>query len=219
MSKAQDRFDENAREIARLLEIHQEIAGSGPGRKHDVEVLNKSAIVLITSFWEAFCEDLAEEGLEHLVQHAKDASALPDQLKKDVASELKQEAHGLAVWKIADGNWRQEIRNRMQKMTEQRNRKLNTPKTAQINQLFLGALGLEKVSAKWQWSNMSSESAGEKLDRLVSLRGSIAHRGVADDTVYKADVKDYQRFVGELSKKTTNTVSVFVSTATGVPMD
>ena len=37
------------------------------GRRYHLEVLNKSAIVLVTSFWEAYCEDIAAEGLAHIV--------------------------------------------------------------------------------------------------------------------------------------------------------
>jgi hypothetical protein len=34
-------------------------------------VLNKSAIVLLTAFWEAYCEDLAAEALNHVGDHRK----------------------------------------------------------------------------------------------------------------------------------------------------
>jgi hypothetical protein len=39
-----ENFQSHSREIERLTEIHIEIAGPGPGHKHDVEVLHKSAI-------------------------------------------------------------------------------------------------------------------------------------------------------------------------------
>lgn len=39
--------------------------GTARGRRFDLEVLNKSAIVLITSYWEAYCEDIAAEALDH----------------------------------------------------------------------------------------------------------------------------------------------------------
>ena len=47
-------------------------------------------------------EDVAGEGLAHLVAHAADSSKLPDVVKRIVANELKKENHELAVWKIAD---------------------------------------------------------------------------------------------------------------------
>lgn len=83
-----------------------ELTPTGPGRKYGVEVLNKSAIVLLCAVWEAYCEDLASEAVEHLVTHAKDASALPKALRKQIAQELKADSHELAVWKLAGQDWR-----------------------------------------------------------------------------------------------------------------
>ena len=51
-SKAKKAFDDNANDIKRLLEIHLQFGGSKQGRRRQLEVLNKSGIVLITSFWE-----------------------------------------------------------------------------------------------------------------------------------------------------------------------
>jgi RiboL-PSP-HEPN len=101
-TKARAAFDDNAKDIERLLELHQSEGGSTPGRRYGLGVLNKSAIVLITAFWEAYCEDIAAEGLNHLVKHAKTAETLPNELKKIVAKALKSEQHELAIWKLSD---------------------------------------------------------------------------------------------------------------------
>ena len=53
-SKAWKAFNQNAGDIQRLLVIHQEEGGTSPGRRYRLEALNKSAIVLTTSFWEAY---------------------------------------------------------------------------------------------------------------------------------------------------------------------
>ena len=66
-SKARKAYDANANDIERLLELHMQIGGGAPGRRYGLEVLNKSAVVLVTAFWEAYCEDIAAEGLEHIV--------------------------------------------------------------------------------------------------------------------------------------------------------
>jgi hypothetical protein len=105
-SKARQAFDANCADIDRLINIHSRLTGPGPGRRYDVEVLNKAGIVLITSFWEAYCEDLAAEALEHLVDHSETAAKLPIELQKAVAKSLKTDAHELAVWKLADDGWR-----------------------------------------------------------------------------------------------------------------
>lgn len=44
-----DLFLDNSDKVNRLLEIHTALTGTGPGYKHNVEVLNKSAIVLLVA--------------------------------------------------------------------------------------------------------------------------------------------------------------------------
>src|SRR5438128_1490612 len=81
-SKARKALDENAGDIDRLLEIHTKLGGSGVGRRHQLEVLNKSALVLLTANWEAYCEDIAAEALEHLIQHSKAPEDLPKGIRQ-----------------------------------------------------------------------------------------------------------------------------------------
>ena len=214
-SKARRAFDENCGDIERLLEIHADLGGDARGRRRRLEVLNKSAVVLITSFWEAYCEDLAAEGLDHLVTHAGDCDVLPVQLRKQVAHELERDEHELASWKLAGDGWRSVLSSRLDDLREERNRKLNTPKTAQIDDLFLKALGVPKVSTYWRWNNMSIAQASRKLDKYVQLRGAIAHRGVAGTSVHKQAVDDYYGHVRLLVGKTGGRVNSVIKKATG----
>lgn len=214
-SKARAAFDKNCEDIDRLLELHASITGTAPGRRRQVEVLNKAAIVLVTAFWEAYCEDVAAEGLAHLVQHSPEAQKLPPELKKQIVKELSDDDNQLAVWQLADTGWKQVLRSRLDRLREERNRKLNTPKTAQIDELFVKALGVKKISAKWAWSGMSVSSASDKLDKYVTLRGSIAHRGSASASVHKSHVTDYYEHVKKLVGKTGGSVNTVVRGATG----
>lgn len=218
-SRARAAFNKNAEDIQRLLELHQQVGGDAPGRRYGLEVLNKSAIVLITAFWEAYCEDIAAEGLEHIIKHAKSADALPKELKKLVAKKLKSADHGLEVWKIADDGWRQYLKDHLKELKEQRDRRLNTPKTQQINDLFKSALGIEQVSESWRWAKkMTAKRASEKLDKYVSLRGAIAHRGKHDTAVTKTNVTDYFEFVKSLVSRTGGRVNSHVKKASGKPL-
>jgi len=160
-----------------------------------MEVLNKAAVVLITSFFEAYCEDLAAEALERLGKHSNSAEHLPKELQKRVAKSLKSDIHDLAIWKLADDGWRDVLKSRLAELQEERNRRLNTPKTAYIDELFEDAVGIPKVSAQWRWNKMSAKRAKEKLDEFVSLRGEVAHRGRALENVSKAQVRAYYRHV------------------------
>ncbi|ORA76136.1 hypothetical protein BST28_21175 [Mycolicibacter kumamotonensis] len=214
-SRARKAFNENCSDIDRLLEIHSDITPEGRGRKWKVEALHKSAFVLITAFWEAFCEDLAAEVLDHLVKHSASASSLPSELQKLVARELKGDAHDLAVWQLADNGWRNVLLSRLAKLQEDRNRKLNTPKTAQIDDLFKNAVGIENISRSWHWSGMKIASAATKLDDFVTLRGEIAHRGSAAKSVTKQHVTDYYNHVKRLTGRTEMRVAEAITTSTG----
>jgi hypothetical protein len=214
-SSAGQAFEKNCDDIDRLLEIHANVGGTGPGRRHRLEVLNKSAVVLITAFWEAYCEDVAAEGLDYIVKNAKDAAKLPRELRKVVAKELKADKNEVAIWRIADKGWRKVLASRLRELQQGRSRRLNTPKTSQIDDLFMQALGLDLISKSWNWGGMSVARATKKLDDFVTLRGAIAHRGSSAASVRRAQVGDYYDHVKYLVDKTDARVSDVVKSVTG----
>ena len=201
------------------LELHAQVGGDAPGRRYNLEVLNKSAIVLITAFWEAYCEDVAAEGLAHIVEHAKSASALPLELRKQIARDIRKDPNEIEAWKIADDGWRKYLADRFSELKEHRDRRLNTPKTANINELFRSAVGIEAMSNNWRGpKKMTAKRAGEKLDRFVELRGSIAHRGQSATSVKKSQVVDYFDFAKTLAERTGGVVNAHVRKVTGKPL-
>ena len=217
-SKARKAFDENAADIVRLLEIHGDLGGDAPGRRYRLEVLNKSAVVLITSFWEAYCDDLAAEALEHIVTHAKSAASLSKEIKKTIAKEISADQNQIAAWDLSDNGWRKVLRSRLVRLQQERSRRLNTPKSANIDDLFLSALGIAGISQFWAWHRMTADHARKKLDKYVALRGEIAHRGHASHTCKKPQVEDYFRFIKRVVAKTGGHVNSYVKVLTGVPL-
>ena len=214
-SQARNRFNQNAADVDRLLEIHGDLGGDNVGRRVRLEVLNKSAIVLLTAFWEAYCEDLAAEALEAIVLHSSDSKPLPKDLKKQIAAELKAAANALAVWDLADQSWRKLLRKRLATLTAARNRKLNTPKSANIDDLFHTAIGLRSASTAWRWRRTSLTAARKKLDDFVTLRGEIAHRGRAASGCRRAQVESFFSHVKHLVDKTDDAVNAHVRSVTG----
>jgi HEPN superfamily RiboL-PSP-like protein len=108
--------------------------------------------------------------------------------------------------------------DRLVELHQERNKKLNTPKTEQIDDLFNRALGIPKISAGWYWNNMPRERATRKLDDFVTLRGDVAHRGSSANKIHKADVTNYYSHVKLLVGKTGGRVHKTVTTATGKPL-
>ena len=214
-SKARKAFDRNVQDVKRLLEIHTDVGGDAKGRRVGLEVLNKSAIVLITAIWEAYCEDVAAEALEHLVANVPSGSALPKELKKKIAGDITAVKNELGMWDLADAGWKDCARARLESLTEERNRRLNTPKSNQIDELFNAAIGLSRVSGAWRWQKMSVSQARAKLDKFVTLRGAIAHRGGAASSANKSQVTDYLKHATKLVAKTGGRVNKHVMSATG----
>jgi hypothetical protein len=213
-SRACAAFDENAKDVDRLLKIHSDVGGDQKGRRYGLEVLNKSAIVLITAIWEAYCEDLSAEALEHIVTNAAVALDLPKELRKQIASEVRQE-NELAMWDLADGGWKTKAKSRLTRLTAERNWRLNSPKAEQLDQLFFAAIGLSNISHAWKWKRMPAETARTKLDEYVKLRGSIAHRGAAAAGVKKWQVQYYIWLVKQLVTKTDGRVNMYLKATTG----
>lgn len=203
-------------DIDRLIDLHSSSGGVKKGRRYGLEVLNKSAIVLICAFWEAYCEDLAAEALEHIVKNAKSADVLPTELRKAILKYLESDKDELAKWKIAGDGWRLVAKERFVELKEARDRKLNTPKADQIDKLFLDAIGLKTVSQNWRWSpRLTIAGARTRLDQFVTLRGSIAHRGSSSGAVTKAHVTDFRDFAKNLASRTGGGVNKFVFQSVG----
>lgn len=123
---------ENVKEVDRLRGIHSQITTKGPGRKHNVEVLHKSAIVLLVACWEAFIEDLAASGLEHMIAKGTDHKVFPASVLERVSSTHA----GLRAWDLAGDGWKTALRSNMKAVLAKTTGALNTPKTAQVDELF-----------------------------------------------------------------------------------
>ncbi len=214
-SKARQAFTGNSGDITRLLKIHRDIGGDGAGQRYGLEVLNKSAVVLVTAFWEAYCEDLAAEAVEAIVVSAPSAGKLSKHIRKIVAEELKKEKHDLSVWSLADDGWRKVLHERLGRLREERNWNMMSPTSAKIDKLFEESIGLPRVSSGWYWAGMSANQARKKLDRFVALRGDIAHRGMAARSCKKTHVTDYFEFIKRIIGKTGDRVNKHVKDATG----
>lgn len=208
-------FMQNAADVKKLLQLHETESGIKPGRRYGLEVLNKSAVVLITSFWEAYCEDIVSEGLDFLVHRAPSSSELPKELKKTVAKELKADNNELKIWDISDEGWRVVLQNRLMELQEKRNRHLNTPKSENIIRLFNDGLGIPDITQSWKWKPMTTAKAKTKLDKYVDLRNQIAHRGATLATVKKQQVIDYFNFVKAIVSRTGIAVNHHVHQITG----
>lgn len=216
-SQASAAFAANRLDVERLWEIHQELAGQGPGRKHDVEVLNRAAIVMITSCWEAYVEDVALEAYDYLVAHAPSAQAIPPKVRVLASDPLRTHMDARKVWDLADGGWRAVLSGHRAAVVERWIAHWNTPKSSNVDELFLDLLGIGSLSAAWGWQHQTPENSRKKLNKYVSLRGQIAHRVHHTGSVYKSWSTDYLAFVQKLVGVTDAKVRAHIEASVGAP--
>lgn len=104
-------FFDNLNEIDELASIHTQIAGTTPGRKNKVQILNKSAIVLLTACWEYYVEDLVREAFDFLLSNAINHSIFPSSVLAKASKELKNDKDDRRVWELAGDGWKNILEN------------------------------------------------------------------------------------------------------------
>jgi HEPN superfamily RiboL-PSP-like protein len=199
-------FDENLKSVQRLLEIHKELGGLGPGRRHGLEVINHSAVVLVTACWEAYIEDIARRTFLRLLKASKNANSFPLKIRLRVSNQLRDSKDERKLWDLADEGWRVVLNTYLDNKIEA----FHNPRTDNVNALFMELLDLKDLSASWKWRGMSSTQAGEKLNEIIVLRHKIAHRVVASAPIYNDKVHDYLRHVKRIAEKTDEAIIVYL---------
>lgn len=202
---------ENVEEVRQLLEIHATLGGDRPGRRTNVEVLNKSAVVLTVACWEAYVEDLAATALHFMITEATSHKVFPKPVLERVGSKYS----GSNAWSLAGDGWKKALRDNFSEVLAKTTGVLNTPRAPQVDELFLKTLGLQNLSTSWFWPGRTQASAVSALDSLITLRGSIAHRVQHSESVHKRRVTDAIELISRLAAKSTNAVRKHVHSHVG----
>lgn len=106
------------------------------------------------------------------------------------------------------------LKDHRQKLFDQHIGKMNTPRPEQVDALYEALLGI-KLSPNWHWQGISPKQAISRLDALITLRGSIAHRVDAPRPVRKKDVRNFIDFVNRIAVKTSNAIRDLILRKTG----
>jgi len=206
---------ENIEEVERLFDIPTQISGKGPGYKHDVQVLNKSALVLLVACWESYIEDLAQLAFETMLKNAESPNIFPKKVLTLASKKLKDDPNETKIWDLAGDNWKNVLSNHKSDILKKYVTSLNTPRPEQINSLFKCLIGMNNISSFWYWRGMSNENARRKLSSMVTLRGSIAHRVATSKSVTKKYVSDHSEFIKRLVIISNNRVVTYLEKQIG----
>lgn len=151
MSKARTQtLEPLLQDVAEVNQAHRNLRTGLPGRQWNLSGLNRSAIVLTVSAWEAYVEDLAIECVDAL----KPAS---------------QAANG------SGQSWPLDAWPAINALTRDKIGRFNTPNSKNVVTLFSTALGLSNVTLGWHYRGCIQPKAVAHLDRLLSVRHEIAH--------------------------------------------
>ncbi|MCK4790546.1 MAG: hypothetical protein KAV87_42815 [Desulfobacteraceae bacterium] len=202
----------NLSQIVRLLDIHTHLTGAGPGRRRDVQVLNKSAVLLLVATWEAYVEDLAISACRFAVENAESFDQLPKLALVKTSRRLEKEQDDNSIWKLAGDGWK----NELIAQAELEASRLNSPDAEKVDILFDNTLGLRKLSKYWYWAGSSRENVTRRLSRLIETRGEIAHRVEASDPVTKTYVERNVDLVKRLGAISSNRVRGHISNLVGM---
>ena len=154
---------DNTIEVISLIGFHVVLTGKDSGRRHHVEILNKSALVLLVACWESFVEDVATQGFDFLLSEAKTPNAFPQSVLALSAKPLRESDDPRKLYELAGEGWRTVLRKHRQKVLEDYAGKLNTPKPKQVNDLIEKMIGLKGISSEWKWRGMPNNIRGKKL--------------------------------------------------------
>jgi hypothetical protein len=204
-------LNENMGDVERLLEIHQDQAGPKPGRKYEVEPLNKSGVVLVHACWEAFVEDCASAAFDGLMATFTLPADAPEHLRRSIAERLKADKNQLSPWRLAGDGWRKELAA----LRDRRIRELNTPSAKNVDTLYKDLLGITSISSHWRWHRKSAPELSHQLDEFIRMRGGIAHRSAASRNVHKSDVLTFADMVRRIAGITSNRVRAHLHGVTG----
>jgi len=205
----------NMTEVDRLLAIHGQITGTSRGRRHRVEVLNKSGIVLITACWESCVEDLAIQAFDFLLKQATSPDNFPRKIRVLASRQLKEASDPTRVWELAGDGWRKVLAEYRKSILDKFVGSLNTPRSDNIDKLFADLLDIRQISSSWTWGKRSATRNKKTLDGFIKLRGDIAHRVSTSKSVTKAKVRDYRDFAFCIAVKTSNLVKEEMKKKTG----
>jgi len=211
IKKPLQNFHENIKEVEVLFAIHKALTGVKRGRRdHYVAVLNKSSVVLLVACWEAFIEGLANETFSVLLAKATNPFHFPKEVQKCLSRYVKEDKNELKVLELANNGWKDIFKQYKIANTKKFLGGFNTPSAKNIDDLFTKLIGLNNLSKSWSWHTITPASARRRLERLIKLRGDIAHKVKSKRPIHKGAVQKHVEFIERLANHSNTRVDNYL---------
>lgn len=209
-------FIDNRDEVKRLINIHTKVAGTAPARKNnESQVLNKSAVVLLVACWESYIETIVSDAFDFMLTNAVSYDVFPSTVLTKAAKELRNDKDERKIWLIADRGWRKILTKYKESTFKKEIDYFHVPRPTNIDGLFDKLIGFDNLSKTWTWKGQTNSDTISTLNKLIDLRGNIAHKIKVDDSIGKRDVLYYLNFINNLTVATNNAVTKHVEKRVG----
>jgi hypothetical protein len=216
MSNAYTQYEQQKKEVNLLLSFHGELhenrtksAPDSPGRRSsELEVLHKSAIVLLTACWEAYIENTVTEAVTIISKSLKDPFQLHNEILRSIASTKSDklsisDKHDLYAWYFVGDGWR----SILLEFSKLKISELNTPDSSGVRKIMNDLLGIKDISESWGRPGKMAKDAADRLDEYLSDRHVIAHGSVPLKKFSKSYVTNFLGFLAIPVQKTDDEVS------------
>ena len=221
-SNSFQKFIEGINDINKLIELYETIEVLDELEEEKVakkfNVLFRSGVVLLVSYWESYVEDVCDEALMAIVERVQDPNKLPKELRKKVAKELKESKEELKLWDLSGDGWRKIVMGRVDQYKIERNRSFNTPKFTNTVEFINNVIGVKDIFKNIKWDGYTHEEVSARLNSLIEVRGQIAHRGKTSIDIDGKYLTDHLNFVRQLVSKFGGKINSHVKDVTGIPL-
>ncbi|MGQ0604862.1 MAG: HEPN domain-containing protein [Anaerolineales bacterium] len=159
--------------VRALLNTYDDLVVDWSARRDpNLEVLKRAGIILTVTAGETFIENILIAQFEARLGQALNPDTMRETFNFVAQTWLdtKPKPPDLDQW--AGEGWKKLMLARFMHDIEG----LNTPSNSNIRKLFARYLGID-ITSRWKWSRVSATQACQKLDRLIELRGNLAHKG------------------------------------------
>ena len=191
-SGAFSNFEFNLVDVDRLIENHYALSPTGQG-KRGLGHINRSGVVMLCAAWELYIEQILLECAKKFTGSMDLPSQLPLYVQKSLSRFVKEAKHELKPLQLAGAGWKQVYHDHVIHKTD----RFNTPTSANIDQLFKSLIGIDDMSQLW------SVGVGP-IDKFVSVRGDIAHRGRQAAYVRRWTLENYRERIRAVAVDTDN---------------
>ena len=128
-------------DAAEIENAHARLRTGLQGRQWGLGSLNRAAVVMCLSAWEAYCEELIKEAIDSFEPPVPN-KMLWQSIKADALSQIGR---------------------------------FNTPNVENVRKLIADSIGLQNISAQWQWQNTTPKQAQDRLKEAIDFRHQVAH--------------------------------------------